>query len=838
MTRRLWQLPFTTALLWGLVAFFALAGNTYINDFANIEVTEPEYYEFDIFVSQESGSSAWLTLRVFDVDEEAGELDEIYINNTYLGYLSGTNETWSTSSFNIMNEIVYNANNTIRVKIDPGGGEANTWQATIDWGQILVDGGSADAADITSVSASGAWDSIQVQTSISSSTDEELRLELNLLDSANNNKDIFSEVFSLADGSSTTLNRTVALPSEPMGTEMFTIEANLFNHSTGVQQAIKTTTWTYSTSQPPTDISLSNESIDENLPALSLVGALNATDVDSGNHDFTLIGGDIGSFTITGDQLLSTLSFDHETRESYSLHIEAEDADENTISEWFTITVDDVNEAPTALADDASVVEGMTILVNVLVNDSDPDLDALTVVSVSIPSKGTATRQPDDTILYTPNVGACGTDSFTYAIEDGNGESASASVTMTLQNGAPTPVNDVATTPEGEPVLISVLANDSDPGGNAPTLQSVATPLRGTAVAVGDRILYKPVPRFEGSDRFSYTVVDNCGATATGWIDIYVTHTNHPPSAHAGGLYHGVVGEPLTLDASFSYDPDASDTLQYRWDLDGSGVADTAWVSSPQYATVYSAPFAGPITLEVRDLYRGVPTGEIAQATAFVRIASEQSIQVFVFEDLNGNGMMDSGEPGIAGVNVVIAGETRATEADGGISIGLNVGEWSVAITREAISNLESRGFAIPETERTVTLSMSAIEAVTFGVIKTSTALKGFVYVDLDENLEFDADVDQRLQGLRVILNDERKTLTDDFGSFFFLSVPFGNHILRIEENVEETDVPTDQEMLTITVPILLEREATNKFEIRWPWIPIGPDQGFLRINIEKSEDN
>jgi len=824
-------------LLLALLTVAAIAGNTYFIDIdPNVTVTTPHCYSFVISVVQESGDSAQLTLNVFDVDESDGELDTVSLNGTPLGYLSGGNGVWSTTTFDIASCIIYGGDNTVEICIDPDWIEGeNKWVAEIDWGQILVDGGSADAADITSISASGTWNAILVQTGVASSTSDQLRLEINLLDSGGNNEDIATQIFSLADGSSTILDRILSLPSEPTATETFTIEANLFNHTTGVQQTIETTTWTYSADEPPTDITLDSDHVDENLPALSLVGTLTAVDADSVSHQFTLIGGDIGSFLISADELQTAAIFDREAQDNYSIHIEAEDDQDNVYSEWFTITVNNVNEAPTARADAASVTEGDGVFVDVLANDMDPENDALDVVSVTDPSRGTAMIQLDETIEYVPNQGACGTDSFSYSLEDGQGESATTTVTITIQNTAPMAGDDFVETQEDESLLIDVLANDSDAGGGALAVASVGTPSYGTATIIEDKIHYTPQPRFEGSDRFSYVTQDSCGALDTGWIDVNVLHTNHPPTASLAGSVRGVVGVPLALDASFCHDPDLGDTLQYRWDLDGSGVPNTDWLSDPRYVVVYSEPFFGQVLLEVRDLYRGTPTGETSQATALVRIASLQSIEVFVFEDLDGNGVMDSGEPGLPGIGVTIAGETMTTEADGGISAELDAGNWDVAMTTVSISQLEARGFAILETEASVSLGISAIETVTLGVSKTLTNLKGIVYFDVDENEQYNEEEDRLLQGLRIVMDDDRETLTDDTGSFFFLSVPFGEHVLWVGENVEQDDPALEEKILSLFIPLTLSWGEPNQLEVRWPWTPTGPEQGFLQVEVEQS---
>ena len=74
----------------------------------------------------------------------------------------------------------------------------------------------------------------------------------------------------------------------------------------------------------------------------------------------------------------------------------------------------------------------------------------------------------DDTITYTPNTNFNGADSFTYTVIDGNGGSAVATVdvTVTAVNDDPTAVDDGAVTNEDTPVVINVLANDSDLDGD------------------------------------------------------------------------------------------------------------------------------------------------------------------------------------------------------------------------------------------------------------------------------------------------------------------------------------------------------------------------------------
>jgi len=822
------------------VSAAALGGNTYVTDLSpDQEVTEPDCYSFTISVDQASGSSATLSLRVHDVDEEQGELDEVYLNGTFLGYLSGTNNTWSTTTFDISAYDIYDRDNTIQVCVDPGvispDTDSSTWVATIDWGQILVDGGSAEDAEITDVRASGEWNAIQVQTDIAASQADTYRLEINLLDSGDNNKDIATDTFTLSVGQSTTRTNTVSLPVEPSGGETFTVEALLFNETTGVQQNVMETSWSHA-SEPPTDLALAPDHTEENLPPLSAVGTLSPTDPDSSAHTYALIGGDVGSFLIDGDVLRTAVSFDYETRSSYTLQIQTTDEDENAYDEWFTIHVDDVNEPPVAVADAASVSEGSAVDIGVLDNDTDPESGELEVVAVSAPGQGTATIV-SGSIRYAPGPGACGDDTFMYTVEDDGGETATGSVQVSIVNAPPVVSSDAAETPEGEAIVLDVLANDTDPGGGPLTLCAVSSPLHGTAVIAENAVRYVPDARFEGTDRFSYEACDSCGASAGGSIELTVLHVNHPPLADAGTFYQGVVGEPLTLDASFSHDPDVGDMLQYRWDLNGNGIPNTNWLGTPQYDAVYETPYVGSILVEVRDLYRGTPTGDVATATALVRIASVQSIQCYVYEDLDGDGVRGDGEPGVPGISVEIGGDSFITELDGGIGVSRTAGTWTVALPAAAVAQLESRGYAVPVAEASVELRSGAIETVTLGVVKTSTKLTGFVYVDLDGDGTYTEDVDGLLQGLRVVLDEQRETLTDDAGRFFFLSAPFGEHTLWIGELATAAEGSGGEDPIGVSVSVRLERTERTAFLVAWPWEVTGPEQGFLQVNVERSND-
>src|SRR5206468_4130768 len=145
-----------------------------------------------------------------------------------------------------------------------------------------------------------------------------------------------------------------------------------------------------------------------------------------------------------------------------------------------TLTVDAVNDAPVAVNDFATTVEDVPVSIPALANDSDPDGDTLTIISVS-PANGTASISGTN-VLFTPAPIFYGPATIGYRLSDPTRRSSDlATVTLTADavNDAPVAVNDSATTVEDVPVTIPALANDSDPDGDTLTITSVS-PANGT----------------------------------------------------------------------------------------------------------------------------------------------------------------------------------------------------------------------------------------------------------------------------------------------------------------------------------------------------------------------
>ncbi|MFB2933774.1 Ig-like domain-containing protein [Aerosakkonemataceae cyanobacterium BLCC-F154] len=96
-----------------------------------------------------------------------------------------------------------------------------------------------------------------------------------------------------------------------------------------------------------------------------------------------------------------------------------------------------INDPPIAEDDFATTRLNTPVTIPVLANDSDPNGDTLTIINVEDSPHGTIAIE-NDTLIFTPNSGFSGTANFNYTIDDGSGETATASVTVevgTVQNG-------------------------------------------------------------------------------------------------------------------------------------------------------------------------------------------------------------------------------------------------------------------------------------------------------------------------------------------------------------------------------------------------------------------
>lgn len=179
-----------------------------------------------------------------------------------------------------------------------------------------------------------------------------------------------------------------------------------------------------------------------------------------------------------------------------------------------------VNRAPVAQADAFTANHGETAMLDVLPNDSDPDQDGLTITSVTLPAHGSASISGSK-VSYTPAPGFIGQDTFSYTIADPEGASSSAQVTITIQsvNQLPVAMNDTYVVSYARNTQLDVLANDSDPDGDALSIVSFTQPDTGSISQGNGNLIFAPETAFL-STSFTYTISDGKGSTATATVTL------------------------------------------------------------------------------------------------------------------------------------------------------------------------------------------------------------------------------------------------------------------------------------------------------------------------------
>ena len=132
-----------------------------------------------------------------------------------------------------------------------------------------------------------------------------------------------------------------------------------------------------------------------------------------------------GEFSLSGCELTYTPGENSTESESLTyVAIDSKGKKSKSASIW--ITVDPVNDAPTAVSLDLSTDENTSV--SVALSGMDVERSALTY-SLGTPSNGTLTGTPP-ALVYVPSTNFSGTDSFTYSVSDGQTDSTPATVTV------------------------------------------------------------------------------------------------------------------------------------------------------------------------------------------------------------------------------------------------------------------------------------------------------------------------------------------------------------------------------------------------------------------------
>ncbi|WP_309242985.1 Ig-like domain-containing protein [Hyalangium versicolor] len=246
------------------------------------------------------------------------------------------------------------------------------------------------------------------------------------------------------------------------------------------------------------------------------------------------------------------------------------DGNGGTDTATVTVNVTPVNDPPTAVDDTFTVAEDSSATaLDVLANDSTaPDTgETLTITAVTQPANGTVTFT-SSSVEFAPPADFNGTVTFTYTVEDGNGgtDTATVTVNVTPVNDPPLATDDSFTVAEDSGATVfDVLLNDSSAPdtGETLTITSVTQATGGTVTFTDSNISFTPAPNFHGTTSFTYRILDGNGGSDSATVTVTVTPVNDPPTADDDAFTVAEDSGATPLDVLFNDSslPDEGETL-------------------------------------------------------------------------------------------------------------------------------------------------------------------------------------------------------------------------------------------------------------------------------------
>jgi len=267
-----------------------------------------------------------------------------------------------------------------------------------------------------------------------------------------------------------------------------------------------------------------------------------------------------GMLTLNSD---GTFSYTHDGSEttSDSFTYKANDGEYDSNIATVSITITGVNDAPVANDDTATVAEGGTVTVldtaatSVLDNDTDAEGDTLTAILVNDVTNGMLTLNSDGTFNYTHDGSETTSDSFTYKANDGEYDSNTATVSITVDpvNDAPVADDQSVTTAEDTPKVITLSGSDvetveltfsieNQPGHGSLGSITDNSGTSGTPNTDTASVTYTPDANYNGSDSFTFKVNDGTDNSNTATVSITVSAMRRGGGggSSAGTLYFTV----------------------------------------------------------------------------------------------------------------------------------------------------------------------------------------------------------------------------------------------------------------------------------------------------------
>ncbi len=289
-----------------------------------------------------------------------------------------------------------------------------------------------------------------------------------------------------------------------------------------------------------------------------------------------------------------------------------------------------VNHKPVANADTLSATEDTPVTftaAQLLGNDTDKNLDPLSIASVTSGLGGTVVLNPNGTVTFTPDQNFNGEYKFTYVATDGKPiESLSAAATVTVNvaavNDVPTvvaPLANVNVLEDAVDTTINLLPVFSDVEDVTLTYTAVSNnPSLVTATVSGSSLTLDYQPNASGTTTIVVTAKDSNNATVTNTFTVTVAAVNDAPVAVDDTAYTTL--EDTTLNVSVAAGLLANDS-----DVDGPALTVSQINGQATNVGVPVVLAKGTLTVQANGSFVFVPSANATGNQVFSYTVSDGS---------------------------------------------------------------------------------------------------------------------------------------------------------------------------------------------------------------------
>lgn len=382
--------------------------------------------EVSFTLEQLPTESAFIAIKAYDVDEESGEIDYVFINDppagpgqkgNSIGYLSGNDSTWNTTILEIPLSKLRVGKNYVTITISPG------WVVMVDWIQIILDGGAVDA-NLSEFS-------IQLDDAVQSGNNVEIRSSIDIKQAGNTqyhteymlNNEAGDNLSTYFGSASATETAKLTMPlSSPSGN--YTVVGLIKDTQTESIKARDTTSFTFVTGTVP----VFGPKISHNILPANFTNGNVTIELNANNHQPEVIknvsfwyeGNPITQTTVnnyTTGSYLATQNGSYEFTVEYSLYGTTHHSKYNVRIASIDRVGPSITTSNIQISEDASNEEVLALVDQVTTISDDMSLPATNVYSVALEDAITNTLEDKD---------------ITIVARDAAGNESSASLTLSI----------------------------------------------------------------------------------------------------------------------------------------------------------------------------------------------------------------------------------------------------------------------------------------------------------------------------------------------------------------------------------------------------------------------